>query len=145
MIGLGLQSRDIANTLCVYFRSTRDHEKVDADTGGIETHCLQDRIFDCQAETRVRQFLPIDIRSIGAEYQAGLLAANNVLEMVGLSDRQLNCVGAGVHQRANDFAHIFDAGEKSRLVEEAVIDGNIEAALRAGVEEAIQAGLFHQY
>ena len=35
--------------------------------------------------------------------------------------------------------HVLDAGEEARLAEEAVVDGDVDAAARGGVEEAVQA------
>jgi len=37
------------------------------------------------------------------------------------------------------LAHVFNALEEARLIEEAMVDGDVEAALGRGVEEAVKA------
>ena len=64
--------------------------------------------------------------------------------MTSLTDRELDGVGAGVDERGDDLAHVFDALQEAGLVEEAVVDGDIEAALGRGVEEAVEAILLHE-
>ena len=64
--------------------------------------------------------------------------------MAGLTDRQLEGVGAGVDERGDDLAHVFDALQEAGLVEEAMVDGDVEAALGRGVEEAVETILLHE-
>jgi len=51
--------------------------------------------------------------------------------------------GRGGNQRAHDLIEILDAEVKFLFAEEAVIDGDIEAALRLRIEEAVQPVGFH--
>ena len=62
--------------------------------------------------------------------------------MAGLTERELDGVRRGVHQRLDDLVHALDALEETSLVEEAVIHGHIEAAAGLGVEEAFEAEVF---
>jgi len=56
----------------------------------------------------------------------------------------LDGVRAGVDERGDDLAHVFDALQEAGLVEEAVVDGDVEAALGRGVEEAVEAILLYE-
>lgn len=60
-----------------------------------------------------------------------------------LSGRQLNRVGRGFHEYSNCIFQVFDALQKRAFIEKTVIDGDIETAIRFGVEQAIEAKLFH--
>jgi hypothetical protein len=51
--------------------------------------------------------------------------------------------GAASTSVATAAADVLNAGEEAAFVEEAVIDGDIEAAAGLGIEEAVEAGGFH--
>jgi hypothetical protein len=52
----------------------------------------------------------------------------------------LNCVGCRQHSRSHSLRQILDADQKLRVVKDAVIDREIEAAAIGG-EQPVQAGL----
>jgi len=52
---------------------------------------------------------------------------------------KLDGVRAGIDEGFHDLRHVFDSLEETGLVEEAVIDRDIEAAVRPGVEETVEA------
>ena len=55
----------------------------------------------------------------------------------------MRSIGRGFDKRANAFFKIFDSLEKTAFVKKTVVNSDIEAAIRLGVEEAIEAILFH--
>jgi hypothetical protein len=59
------------------------------------------------------------------------------------AERELDRIRRGIDERLHHRAHVLDALQEARLVEEAVIDGHIEAAVGLGVEEAFEAEGFH--
>ena len=60
-----------------------------------------------------------------------------------LADRELDGVRRRMHQRLHRFAEILDALQKGGLVEEAVVDGDVEAAPGGGIEETVETIFFH--
>lgn len=55
----------------------------------------------------------------------------------GLPQRQLNGVRSRIHEDLHGRRQIFNAGEKGSFIEESVVDGDIEAALRFRVEQSV--------
>jgi hypothetical protein len=52
----------------------------------------------------------------------------------------LDCIGPGGDEGIDNLAHIFKADKKARLVADAVIDGDIQAAPL--VEESVHPGFW---
>lgn len=127
----------------MHFRGTGDLEEVHADAGRIEPHGLEHGFLDHQAEPGFRQFLSVDIGHVSAQHEGGLVAAWDLLEMAGLPQRELNRIRRCIHEGLHHRAHVFDALKETGLVEKAVIHGDVETAVGLGVEEAIEAVLFH--
>ena len=125
------------------FRRAGNLEEIHADTGGIEAHRLEHGVFEHQAEAGLRQFLAVDVGHVGAEDEGRLETSREVLEMPGLPGGELDGIRRGIDEGLDHLAHVFDAGQEAGLVEEAVIDGDIEAAAGVGVEEAVEAIGFH--
>ena len=75
----------------------------------------------------------------------GLTAAalGALLEMRGLTERELDRIGRRIDQSGDGAGQIFDAGEKRRFVKKSVIERDIEAATGLGIEETMEAGGFH--
>jgi hypothetical protein len=64
--------------------------------------------------------------------------------MAGLTGGKLNCIRSGFHNSLHSLRHVLDAREKAWLIKKAVIDGYIKAAAGFGVEETIEAVVFHK-
>ena len=143
VVGLWLEFENVLHALLVHFRSAWDLEEIDADASGVETHGLKHGFLDDETEAGGGEFLSVDVGHISSEDEAGLEASANFLEVLGLSNGQLDRVGFGVNESLDDLGHAFDALEESRLIEEAVINRDIETAVGLGVEKAIEAILFH--
>ena len=86
-----------------------------------------------------RRLLAVDVGDVDAQHERGLLAAGERLQQRRLAERELDRVGPRRHQRLDHALHVLDAGDEARLAEEAVVDGDVDAAARRGVEEAVQA------
>ena len=63
--------------------------------------------------------------------------------MLCLANIELDGIGRGGHKRGHGPREILDTSEEARLVEEAVVDRDIEAAASLRIEEPIQACRFH--
>ena len=129
VIGLGLEAEDIIDALGVDFGCAGDMEKVHAHTCGIEADGLKHGLLDHFAETRSQQFLAIDVGDIGAEDKGGLLLSRYGLEMASLADGELDRVRAGIDEGLHDVRHVLNSLKKTGLIEKAVIDGDVEAAV----------------
>jgi hypothetical protein len=57
--------------------------------------------------------------------------------------RQLDGIRSRIHEGLDDLGHGLDALQESGLVEEAVVDGDVEASAGLGIEEALEAKVFH--
>ena len=90
-------------------------------------------------KARARRLLAVDVGDVDAQHEGGLVAAGERLQQRRLAERELDRVGAGRDQRLDHARHVLDAGEEARLAEEAVVDGDVDAAARGGMEEAVQA------
>ncbi|MEY5025335.1 MAG: hypothetical protein RLZZ244_863, partial [Verrucomicrobiota bacterium] len=88
-------------------------------------------------EAGVGQLAAVDVGGVGAQDESGLLFSRDGLEVPCLADGELDGVGGGVDEGLDDVGHRLDALEEAGLVEETVVDGDIEAASGAGVEEAV--------
>ena len=144
IIGLGLEFEDVFNALGMHFRRTGDLEEVHAHAGGVVTHCLQHAVFEHEAEAAVlRQRLAVNVGHIGTQHETGLLTSRHLLQMPRHAERELDRVRSGLDERLHHRAHVFDTLQESGLVEEAVIDSDIEAAVGLGVEETFETEGFH--
>jgi len=139
VVGLGLEAQDVIDALGMDFGGTGDLEKVHANAGGIKPDGLEHGVRYHFAETRWQEFFSVNVRNIGAQDEGGLLFSGNGLEVARLADGELDGVGPGIDEGFNDLRHVFDSLEETGLVEEAVIDGDIEAAVGPGVEETVEA------
>ena len=63
--------------------------------------------------------------------------------MRGLANSKLDRVRGCLNQCRDGTWHILNSREESGLIEKAVVDSNIEAALSSWIEEAIIASDFH--
>ena len=84
------------------------------------------------------QGLAVDVRHVGAQHERGLVLAWQRLQMSRLADGQLDGVWRARDDGLNGGGHIFDASQEARLIEEAVVDGDIEA-IAVGAEEPVQS------
>src|SRR5690606_28302170 len=138
-----LKCKYVLNTLVGDLGLVGDAEEVHDDAGGVEAERLHDGIGDDAGKQRPRELVAIDVGDVGAQDEGGFGADGQHLEMRGLPDGELDGVGRGGDQRLDGFGQVFDAGEKGRFVEEAVVDGDVEAAAGLRVEETVEAGGFH--
>ena len=70
---------------------------------------------------------------------AGLSFSGRRLQQVGLAVVHLDRVGPGVDQRVDDAGHVLQPDQEARLVADAVVDGDVEAA--AVGEQPVHPGL----
>ena len=76
---------------------------------------------------------------------AGFCLAGQGLEVMRLADGELDGVRRGGDEDVDALLEIFDALEEIALVEEAVVHGDIEAAVGFGVKQAVQTVAFHKF
>jgi hypothetical protein len=126
------------------FRLVGNAEESHHHADRVEPQRLLDRSLDHAAEKRAWQVLAVDIGHVGAQDEGGFMAPRITLENRRLSDGQLNRVRRRFDQRGDGLPDVFDAGKKSVFVEKAMIDGHVEAAVRFGIKEAVEAGGFHR-
>jgi hypothetical protein len=62
-----------------------------------------------------------------------------------LADGELDGVRCGGDEDVDALLEILDALQEIALVKEAMIHGDIEATVRFGVEQAVQAIVFHRF
>ena len=133
------RSRDVRDAFPVQPRLIGEQEQVDDDRGGVEAQRLLDGLVDQGAEELARQPRPVDVRDVDAHHERGLRLPGNGLEERRLTRRELHGIGTGGHHRVDGPSHVLDAAEKPRLVEHAVIDGDVEASAVGG-QQATEAG-----
>ena len=122
-------------------------KKVYHDAGGIQAQGLFDRI----------------ARSHAAEEGAGQLGAlrhwrhpcggrgptspcrAEIANSEIIADGKLDGVGRGGHEGLHALLEVFDSLQKITFVEEAMIHGDIEAAVGFGVKKSIQTVTFHRF
>ena len=144
VVGLGLEFEDVLDAFGVHFGCAGDLEEVHADAGGVVAHGLEHAVFEHEAEAAVfGQRLAVNVRHVGAQHEAGLLAAGDLLQMARHAERELDRVRGCLDECLQHGAHVLDAMQEASLVEEAMIDGDVEAAVGLGVEEAFEAEGFH--
>ena len=91
----------------------------------------------------MREFFSVNVRDVGAKDEGGFIFTGDRLKDRGLADGELNGIGSGRDEGVDGAIEILDAREEALFIEEAVIDGDIEAAARAGMEEPVEAEFFH--
>ena len=138
------EDADVLDALVGDLGLFRNAKKIHDDAGGIEAHALEHGVGDGAGEERARELGAVDVGDIGAQDEGGLAADGKLLEMRRLPDGELDGVRRGGGDRGDGGGEILDPGEKRRLIEEAVIEGDIEAAAGLGIEETIEAGGFHR-
>jgi hypothetical protein len=143
-VALDFEAHDVVDALVGDVGGAGDLKEVDADAGGVELDGLEGGVFDHGGEAGFGKGFAVDVGGVGAEDEGGLLPAGMGLKVSGLADGELDRIGAGVDEGVDDLGHRFDAFEEAGLVEESVIDGDVEAAAGLGVEEAVEAGGFHE-
>src|SRR5271165_3977695 len=74
-----------------------------------------------QAEARSRRLLAIDLRYVGAQNETRFEPSRNLLQMPRHARGELNSIPALHPPACAPLAHVFDAGEEVRLIEEALI------------------------
>jgi len=109
----------------------------------VEAHGLPDGVVDHERPRLRGRLRRVDVRRVRAQHQRGLVAAGVALEQVGLADGELDRVGAGVHEHADRALHVLDAGEHRGLAGHPVVDRDVEAAARGGMEQAVEPVLLH--
>lgn len=62
---------------------------------------------------------------------------------MSLANRQLNRVRRGGGDNFHGLVEVFNSLQEAAFIEETVVDGDVEAAIGLGVEQAIEAKLFH--
>ncbi len=135
---------DVFDALVGDFRLAGDAEKIHYHAGRIEAHGLLGRIADHTAEERARQLGAVDIGHVGAQHERGLFLAGNALEQFRLADGKLDRIRCRFDEGTHTILEIFDALQKAALVEKAVVDGHVEAAVGLGIEETVEAKGFHR-
>ena len=140
----GLQLKNVEDALVGDLGLLGDAEEVDHDAGRVEPHRLADRVGEHAREKGAGQLGAVNVGDIGAQHQRGLGADGRGLQVGRLADGQLDRVGAGRHEGGDRLGQVLDAGEKRGLVEEAVVDGDIEAPLGLRIEQAVETGGFHE-
>ena len=144
-VALGFKAEGVLDALLGDGGVVREMEDVHDHADGVETQGLLHRGIDQTRIDMVAQILPVDIGNVGAENQRGLLPAGDALEIMRLTDSQLDGIGIRVGDGLDGTTHVFESVEEWRLVEDAVVHGDVEAALGIGVEEAIKAKFFHYW
>src|SRR3989449_478391 len=141
-VAVGFDPQNVLDALVGDFGLVGDAEEIHDHAGGVKTQRLFDRRLDHATEERARQGGAVNVGHIGAQYQSRSFFAWQRLEKVRLADGQLNGVRSGGNERLDGFLQIFDALQKSAFVEKPVVDGDVEAATRFGVEQAVGAVRF---
>ena len=126
------------------FRLLGNAEEIHDDAACIEAELLFDRLIDHAAEKRAREGAAVNVGDVGAEDERGLFFAGERLEVMRLADGELNGIGRGLNESADGFLEILDALEEAAFVEKSVVDRDIEAAVGLGIEQTIEAILFHE-
>jgi uncharacterized protein (TIGR00645 family) len=142
-VALGFELQDVLDALIGDLGLAGDAEEIYHDARCIEADRLFHGVFDHPAKKRTRQLLAVNVGDIRAEHECGFRADGKRLEIVRLSDRELDGIGRRMHERLHCFAEILDALQKSGFIEKAVVDGNVEAAPGGGIEESIETIFFH--
>jgi hypothetical protein len=124
----------------VQLRLTWQRQQVHDGASGVEAHRLLDGAVDDLGEQQlaVGALGAVDVGDVGAHDEGGLGCGVQPLQQRRLAGRELDRVGPGVHERADDARHVLDPGQEAVLAEEAVVDGDVEAAA-VGCEEAVEA------
>lgn len=144
MVTLQFESTDVFNALIRDSGRSGNLEKIHAHAGGIESDSLKTRLLDHRAQRLDGQLPAIDICHIRAENERRFLTARDFLQMAGLACRELNRIRRSVHNGFHSLSHVFNACQKTGLVEKTVIDGDIKTAAGLGVEETVKAVVFHK-
>ncbi len=136
-----LERRHVANALLMEVLAPVDPEQVDHHARGVEAQGLFDRLGHELGEVTPVGVdrRAVDVGDIGAHHQRGLFA-RALLEQRGAAGRQLDGVGRRLHQHVERGGEVLDSREEAGLAEEAVVDGDVEAAA-VGREQAAHAGL----
>jgi len=143
MIALRFELDNVLDALIGDFGLTGNAEKVYDDAGGVKADALFDGIINHPAEKRAWQILAIDVRDIGAQNERGLGANGNRLEIMRLTDRELDGIRGCVHECLYRCTEIFDTLKKNRFVKKAVIHSDIETAASTRVKKTIKTVFFH--
>jgi hypothetical protein len=143
MVALEFERTDVFNALVRDSRRSRNLKKIHAHAGGIESNSLKTRFLDHRAQRLDGQLTAINIRHIRAENERGLLATVDFLQMAGLTGGELHRIRSGFHNGFHRLRHILNACEKAWLIKKAVIDSDIKAAAGFGIEETVEAVVFH--
>ena len=143
MVALELEFADVGDALVGDAGGAGNLEEIHAHAGGVQADGLQGRFLDHCAERLHGKLSPIDIGDVSTKHERGFLAAGDALEVAGLAGGELDGVGRSLDNGLHGLGHVLDPREESGLIEEAVVDGDIEAAAGFGVKEAVESVGLH--
>ena len=142
-VALRFDLQNIPDALVGHLRFIGNEKEIDDDTSRIEPKCLLHRILNHAAEERARKVLPVHVRHVGAKHERRLVSSWNGLQKPGLTHCQLNGVWCRGNQRVNRAGEVFDAREKSILVEKSMVHRDVKTTFGLCVKETIQTIRFH--
>jgi uncharacterized protein (TIGR00645 family) len=142
-IALGFELQDVLDALIGDLGFAGNPEEIHNHARRIETDRLLHGVLDHSAKERARQFFAVDVGDIRAEYKRGFWTDGKGLQVMRLTDRELNRIGGRMHECLYCFTEVFDALQECGFVEEAVVDRDVEAALGGGIEESVETIFFH--
>jgi hypothetical protein len=143
-VALGFDLEDVQDALVGHFGLLGNAKEIHYDATRIEAHGLFDGLIDHAAEKSARESGAVNVGYIGAENERGFFFAEQRLEVMRLADGELNGVGCGLHKDFDRLFEIFDALQEAAFVEKSVVDRDIKAAIGLGIEQTIEAVLFHE-
>src|SRR6266511_3251100 len=136
-VACGPEGGNVADALLVELRLARKEEEIDDDAGRVQNDGALDYCLDNLTEKTAGRRAAVEVRDIGAQNERRLARTRNALQEQGLPGRELNRIGAGLDESGHRSLHVLDPCEKGALAEEAVVDGDIEAASVRG-EQAVE-------
>ena len=132
------------NALVGQLGPVRYAKQIHHHAGRVQSERLFDRLLDHPTEQRPRQRGAVHVRHVGAQHEGRFFTARQRLEVVRLADGELDGVGSGGDHCLQGFFEVFDAVQKAAFVEKAVVDSDVKAVARSGVEHAVEAIAFHE-
>ena len=101
---------------------------------------MPDGVADELAPERALELRPVDVRDVSAQDERRLPGAGRRWRRGAGAGRELDRVRPCVDERRHRALQILDPGEERRLPEEAVVDGDVEAA-PVGAKRRFRRGL----
>src|SRR5687768_9276920 len=143
-VAFGFDFKNVQDALVGDFGLLGNAEEIHDHATRVEAQSLFDGLIDHAAEKSAREGGAVNVGNIGAEDERGFFFAGEGLEVVRLADGELNGVGRGLHEGFDRFFEILDALQEAAFVEKSVVHGDIKAAVGLGIEQTIEAILFHE-